>query len=94
MFIAALSMLEAVVFDVIASSGWFPMLISKFVFQQLHIIVSIILPSFVLFIKHSIYTLFQSSASIHACSKNGCHWVAYDADDLIFNKILISCLKP
>ena len=40
-------------------------------------------------IKHIlIFFKFISSASVHARHKSGCHLVAYEADDLIFNKIL------
>ena len=44
MFIEALSKLRALVVDVTTSTGWFQSSISTFIFQHLHIVVSIILP--------------------------------------------------
>jgi hypothetical protein len=90
MFIVVFTKLEAVVIDITTSSAWFPMMIFTFIFQHLHIIVSIFLPLFVLFIKHLIYMLFPVGASIHTCCNSGCHLVAHEVDDHIFCKILIT----
>jgi hypothetical protein len=41
-----------------------------------------------IYTKYIVFKIFISCASVHACRKSGRHLIAYEADDIIFNKIL------